>query len=630
MHHPQYGDDQPHSQVNSTNLGEQPRTVSHSQPQGGQIPQVIFENNRHIIPQSLFPLPSRTNGFSPQTSSIGGSHSNIQPIDHSNQTGTSLDSQGAEKTAHDNRPGFHKHNASWGATTVNTKLQEQVLREVFAPPPIYRHKRHGRHHSTLHRIKETSDNLRPAASKIPAIDHGNHSKAHGVLDDNQPCHSGTGVYGHERKNDQPAIELNENGSAPRTVANDRLLSMENDSLTLASNIMTDSIPVPDTQRIRRRRSGGGLERTGNVDGAERGGLQYFEDDGYGGGKEDEMFAMDMDSMVPPGPRAVPLRERYSSNSNGPKPTEVGEVIAGQGRGSSGQITALAPWQISRTLKDSSSGSLDTPSNPKQAQLHPDERVQHFLLLEDLTAGMGKPCVLDLKMGTRQYGIDANEKKKKSQRMKCKVTTSRQLGVRLCGMQVWNAKEQSMIFQDKYFGRDLKAGHEFQTALTRFLYDGVSYDSVLRHIGILLERIAKLENLIRDLPGFRFYASSLLMIYDGAVKDKPEGESLDGGLNSIPDKKPKSTIFIKIVDFANCVTAEDELPDTVPCPPHEPDGVDKGYIRGLRSLRMYLQRIWKDAQEREDVESGRTEERYDQVPAAWRDENFDEDLGYVSI
>ena len=56
-----------------------------------------------------------------------------------------------------------------------------------------------------------------------------------------------------------------------------------------------------------------------------------------------------------------------------------------------------------------------PINPKEAQTRKDERVQFFILLEDLTADMNKPCVLDLKMGTRQYGLDANEKKKKSQR-----------------------------------------------------------------------------------------------------------------------------------------------------------------------------------------------------------------------
>lgn len=599
------------------------RVVSHSQ-QTTPIPQVVLANNRHIIPDSLFGLSSGIDSGMAGDLHVNRSLGNASQQGSGSPNPSSIKDNEADDERLSARPLLHKHNDSWGATMVNTKLKEQVLREVFGPLTVHRNHRHGRSHKIAPPLRDGESKI-VKKSPLPNLAYGA-SDIKGLIETQDQCLlSETNKLNDDKP--QSPCSTNEKDPAPfRQVLTPTLETLDRTKTTEAE---PDRVVVAESRRIRRRYSGSGLRSKQNdVDSNQRSSLEYYEDDGYGGDKEDEIFPIDMDTNVSLVREPTPTKELNQSQLDQGKAVPEGSEPGQEANPQSHSLILPKSGPTSAITKDSLNVN-PTPANPQQAQLRPDERVELFLLLEDLTSGMKKPCVLDLKMGTRQYGIEANGKKKDSQRRKCMKTTSQQLGVRVCGMQVWNAKKKSYLFEDKYFGRNLKAGREFQDALTRFLYDGVSYASVSRRIPVVLEKITKLEKMIWKLPGYRFYASSLLMLYDGDPSDESQDEIGKNGHDTQPKRMypATSSVHLKIVDFANCVTAEDELPDTVPCPPSDPNGVDKGYLRGLRSLRMYFERIWKEINNQAYPESYAEADRRNAIGDGTATE---EGLGNVSI
>lgn len=103
------------------------------------------------------------------------------------------------------------------------------------------------------------------------------------------------------------------------------------------------------------------------------------------------------------------------------------------------------------------------------------------------------------------------------------------------MQKFDRTKNQYIFFDKYFGKQLSE-EEFAQVLYFFLDNGMCFRSDL--IPNIIKMLEDLRASVETLSSFRYYSSSLLLIYDGAECPQGLHERGRAGARSVEEKLDK--------------------------------------------------------------------------------------------
>ena len=137
--------------------------------------------------------------------------------------------------------------------------------------------------------------------------------------------------------------------------------------------------------------------------------------------------------------------------------------------------------------------------------------RQFVVLEDLTHGMERPLVVDIKVGTCTVAPDAAWSKRITHLAKDRATTTRSLGLRLVGAQTAQPshKGDGMVRLGKSWGKGLQPGDMSEALRTCFSADGRLCTSALTSFIPQLQRLAQ---VLVDGPRWHLVSSSILFVF----------------------------------------------------------------------------------------------------------------------
>ncbi|KAA8904994.1 inositol polyphosphate kinase-domain-containing protein [Sphaerosporella brunnea] len=207
-----------------------------------------------------------------------------------------------------------------------------------------------------------------------------------------------------------------------------------------------------------------------------------------------------------------------------------------------------------------------------------------LVLQNLTYGFNKPCVLDVKLGAQLWDEFASQEKRDRLDAVSDKSTSRSLGMRVAGMKVWKGEGAGKGYQvyDKYYGRDFTADNVLD-AIKEYFSADISPEQVKIIAARFLAKVSDIRMVLESQES-RMYAASLLFVFEGdgntlaqALEDEKNRPPKDENEDEEDDDEEDKILMVeelKLIDFAHANWTPGQ-------------GPDENALQGVRSMEKLL-------------------------------------------
>lgn len=213
-----------------------------------------------------------------------------------------------------------------------------------------------------------------------------------------------------------------------------------------------------------------------------------------------------------------------------------------------------------------------------------QRAVDFMRLSDVTHGMRRPCVMDVKIGARTWDPLATASKIAAEREKY-AACKNLLGFCIPGFQVYaagtavgDADGGDVQRFGKDFGKSLAQRKEVRSVLLDFLNAIDRADGPLVHAQLLheiLDGLASIRRWAVTQNALRLYSSSILVAYDACGLQGAAAAAV--AAHGSAEGAPQLRTQVKMIDFAHAFEAA-ECDDATAT-----DVCDRNYVEGVCGL-----------------------------------------------